>query len=141
MMLGLWPCKVWSMIHINGRRVSEPVREDKGKMTATEPNDEKDPKRARVVMSKGREVVRLGYSRLTGVVTKVTDRRENSGNPNRVNRVSKTEQHYPSQVSRVSQGNRTDRQAERVSRVSQNNSTDQQANWVSRVIQNSSTDQ
>jgi hypothetical protein len=141
MMLGLWPCKVWSMIHINGRRVSEPVREDKGKMTAMEPKDEKDPKRARVVMSKGHEVVRLGYSRLTGVVTKVTDRRENSGNPNWVNRVSKTKQHYPSRVSRVSQGNRTDRQAERVSQVSQNNSTDQQANWVSRVIQNSSTDQ
>jgi hypothetical protein len=35
MMVGSWPCKVSSEIHINGRRVSEPVHEDKGKRMAT----------------------------------------------------------------------------------------------------------
>jgi hypothetical protein len=133
-MVGSWPCKVSSEIHINGRCVSEPVREDKGKMTATKPEDEKDPKRARVVLSKGREVVRPGYSRLTGAAAKVTDRGENSDNPSQVNRVSKTEQRY---LSRVNQDSNTDRQADR---VSQENSTDRQADQVSRVSQNSSTD-
>jgi hypothetical protein len=47
---------------MNGWRVSELVHEDKGKTTATEPKDEKDPKRARVVLSKGHVVVGLGYS-------------------------------------------------------------------------------
>jgi hypothetical protein len=32
-----------------------------------------------VVLSKGRDVVGLGYSRLTGAVTKVMDRGENLG--------------------------------------------------------------
>jgi hypothetical protein len=49
-----------------------------------------------VVLSKGHEVVRSGYSRLAGAAAKVTDRGENLGNPSQVNRVSKTEQHYPS---------------------------------------------
>jgi hypothetical protein len=48
-----------------------------------------------VVLSKGHEVVRLGYSRVTGVAAKVTDKRENLGNHDRV---SKMEQHYPSHV-------------------------------------------
>jgi hypothetical protein len=65
---------------------------------ALEQEDRKDPKRARVVQSKGHEVVRPGYSRVTGVTVKITDKRENSGNHGRVNRVSKTEQHYPSWV-------------------------------------------
>jgi hypothetical protein len=84
-MVGSQPCKVSSEIRINGWRVSEPVREDMGKMMATEPEDEKDPKRARVVLSKGCEVVRLGYSRLIGTATKVADMWENSGNHNQVN--------------------------------------------------------
>jgi hypothetical protein len=71
-----------------------------------------------VVLSKGREMVGSGYSRLTGDATKVADRGENSGNPSQVNRVSKTEQHYPSLVSRVSQDNSTDRQAHRVRQIS-----------------------
>jgi hypothetical protein len=119
-MVGSWPYKVSSEIHINGQHVSEPVHEDKGKTTATESEDEKDPKRACVVLSKGGEVVGPVYSRLTGAAAMVLDRGENSGNPSRVNRVSKTEQHYPSQVSRVrqvSQDNNTDRRADRVSRV------------------------
>jgi hypothetical protein len=86
-MVGSWPCKVSSEIHINVRYISEPVREDKGKTTATEPEDEKDPKRACVVLSKGREVVRLGYSRLLGDAARVADRGEGLGNPNRVDGV------------------------------------------------------
>jgi hypothetical protein len=91
-----------------------------------------------VVLSKGREVVGLGYSRLIGGATKVTDRGEDSGNPSRVTWVSKTEQHCPSWVSRVRQNSNTDRQTDRDSRVGQNSNTDQQTDWVS---QNSSTDQ
>jgi hypothetical protein len=63
----------------NGRRISEPVRKDKGNTTATEPEDKKDPKRARVVLSKDRELDVMGYSRLTGAATKVTDRGVSSG--------------------------------------------------------------
>jgi transketolase N-terminal domain/subunit len=98
-MVGSWPCKVSSEIHINGWHVSEPVREDKGKMMATEPEDEMDPKRACVVLSKGHEVVESGYSRLISAVAKVMDMRENSGNHSQVNQVSKTKQHYLSRVS------------------------------------------
>jgi hypothetical protein len=79
-MVGSWPCKVSSEIHINGRRISELVHEDKGKTTATELEDEKDPKRARVVLSKDHEVVRPVYSRLKSATTTVIDRRENSSN-------------------------------------------------------------
>jgi predicted secreted protein len=53
--------------------------------------DEKDRKRARVVLSKGHVVVRPGYSRLTGAATKATDRGENLGNSSQVKRVSKME--------------------------------------------------
>jgi hypothetical protein len=60
-MVGSWPCKVSYEIHINGRCVSEPVHDDKGKTTAMEPEDGKDLKRARVVVSMGCEVVSLGY--------------------------------------------------------------------------------
>jgi hypothetical protein len=73
MMVGSWPCKVSSEIHINGQHVSELVREDKGKMSAMELEDEKDPKRAYAVLSKGREVVRPGYLGLMGAAAKVTD--------------------------------------------------------------------
>jgi hypothetical protein len=143
-MVGSWPCKVSSEIHINGQHVSEPVHEDKGKTTATESEDEKDPKRACVVLSKGGEVVGPVYSRLTGAAAMVPDRGENSGNPSRANRVSKTEQHYPSQVSRVrqvSQDNSTDRRADRVSRVGNIEQKIGGYNWVanteSRVMENS----
>jgi hypothetical protein len=97
-MVGSWPCKVSSEIHINGRRVSEPVHEDKGNTMAPEPEDRKDPKRACVVLSKGREVIIPGYSRVIGVAAKVANKKENSGNHGRVNRFSKTEQHYLSWV-------------------------------------------
>jgi hypothetical protein len=35
-MVGWWPCKVSSNVHINGQRVSEPVWEDKGKAMVRE---------------------------------------------------------------------------------------------------------
>jgi hypothetical protein len=79
-------------------------------MMGTELEDEKDPKRTCVVLSKGREVVRLGYSRLIGAAAKVMDRGENPGNP-----------------SRVSQDNSMDRQADQVGRVSQTSSMDRRA--------------
>jgi hypothetical protein len=86
-----------------------------------EPGDEKDPKRARVVLSKGHEVVGLGYSRLSGAAAEVMHKGEDSGNPNRVNRVSKTEQCYPSnrtdRVSQIDRDSRLDQRIDRVSRV------------------------
>jgi hypothetical protein len=117
-MVGSWPCKVSSEIHINGCCVSEPVHEDKGKITAPKPEERKDPKRARVVLSKGCEVVRPGYSWVTGVATKVMDKKEHLGNHVWVNRVSKKEQHYSSWVNRVSENSNTDQQADLVGRVS-----------------------
>jgi hypothetical protein len=68
-MVGSWPCKVSSENHINGRRVSELVREDKSKTTTPKLEDGRDPKRARVVLSMVHEVVGLGYLRVTGVAT------------------------------------------------------------------------
>jgi hypothetical protein len=100
-MVGLLPCKVSSKIHINGRHVSEPVHGDKGKTMTMEPEDEMDPKRACVVLSKGCEVVGPGNSRSIGAAAKVTNRGENSGNPNW-----------------VSQDNSSDRQEDLVIRVS-----------------------
>jgi hypothetical protein len=102
-------------------------------MTDPKLEDRKDPKSARVVLSKGHKLVRLGYSRVTGVAAKVTDKREKLGNHDRVNRVSKIEQHYPS---RVTQNSNTDRQADWVSqatRVSPNSSMDRRTDQVSRV--------
>jgi hypothetical protein len=98
-----------------------------GKMIATEPEDMKDPKTARVVLSKGHEVVGSGYSKVTDVAANIMNKRENSGNQGRVNRISKIKQHYPSRVNRVSQNSNTDRQADRVgqvTRVSPNSSMD-----------------
>jgi hypothetical protein len=103
-MVSSWTCKVSYVIHINGRRVIEPVLQGKGKMRDPEPEDRKDPKRACVVPSKGCEVVGLGYSRVTGVVAMVMGKRENSGNHGWVNRVS--------------QNRNMDKQANRVGRAS-----------------------
>jgi hypothetical protein len=68
MTVGFWPCKVSSEIHVNGRHVSEPIWRDKGKKTVPESEDEKDAKRTHMVLSKGREVVGTGYSRLSGML-------------------------------------------------------------------------
>jgi hypothetical protein len=112
---------------------SWPVREDKGKTTATEPEDEKDLERACVVLSKGHKVVGPGYSRLKGAAAKVTDKGENSGNSSQVNRVSKMEQHYPSWVSRVNQNSSTDQRACQVNQVSQVGNMKQKIGGSSRV--------
>jgi hypothetical protein len=141
-MVGSWSCKVSSKIHINGQHISELVCEDMGKTMAVEPKGEKDPKRARVVLSKGHEVVRSGYSRLTGAAAKVRDRGEILAN---YSRVSKAKQHYPSRVSRVgwvtrvSQNSSTDRRIDRVSRVANMEIwvTENSPNMESRVTQNS----
>jgi hypothetical protein len=75
---------VSSKVHINGRRGSELIQKDKGKATVRESKDEKDLKRARMVLSKGHKVIRLGYSRLSGDGARAADRGEESGNPNQV---------------------------------------------------------
>jgi hypothetical protein len=49
--------------------------------------DEKDPKRVRMVLSTGCEVAGLGYSRLSGDAARATGRGEESGNPNQVGQV------------------------------------------------------
>jgi transketolase N-terminal domain/subunit len=85
-------------------------------MTALESEDRRDPNRARVVLSKGHEVVGPGYLRVTGVAGKVTDKRENLGYHDR-----------------VSQNSNTDQQADRVGRVSR-------VGQVTRFSPNSSTD-
>jgi hypothetical protein len=86
-MVGSWRCMVSSKVHINGRCVSEPVWENKGKATVSKLENEKDPKKAQMVLSKGRKVVKPGYSRLLGDVVRVTDRGEELGNPNWIVRV------------------------------------------------------
>jgi hypothetical protein len=60
-----------------------------------------------MVLSKGHEVVRPGYSRLSRDAASVTDRVGESGNPNRVDRVRRE---YD-----------TDRRTDRVTRNSQGN--------------------
>jgi hypothetical protein len=87
MMVGSWPCRVPFEVHINERCVSEPVWGDKGMAAVLESEDEKDPKRRCMVLSKGHEVVRPGYSRLLGDAAIVMNRGRKSGNPNRVDRV------------------------------------------------------
>jgi hypothetical protein len=87
MMVGLWTCKISSEIHINGRRVSKPVQKDKGKAMVSESEDENDLKRTRMVLSMDRQVVGLGYSRLSGDAARVADRGRESDNPNWVGRV------------------------------------------------------
>jgi hypothetical protein len=52
------------------------VREDKGKATILELEDEKDLKRTHMVLSKGHEMVGPSYSRLSGDGARVMDRQE-----------------------------------------------------------------
>jgi hypothetical protein len=88
-------------------------------MMAPEPEDKRDPKRARVVLSKGCEVVGPGYSMVTGVVAKVTDKSGNSDNHDRVNRVS--------------QNSNTDRQADRVGQVTRDSPNSNADQWTDQV--------
>jgi hypothetical protein len=84
---------------------------------ATRQEDEKDPKRARVVLSQCREVVRPGYSMMSSAaamgkdkgrcwdnpnrVTRVTNKGRNLDNSNRVTRVSSTDQQQLDHVEQV----------------------------------------
>jgi hypothetical protein len=70
--------------------------------------DEKDLKRARKVLSKGREVVGPGYSRLSGDAARVVDKGEESSNPIRVDRVHREydTDRRTDWVTRDNQGNR-----------------------------------
>jgi hypothetical protein len=70
---------------------------------------------------------------LIGAAAKVTDMGENLGNSSRVNRVSKTEQHYPSQVGQVSRVNRDSNTNRQVDRVSQVGNTEQKIGGSSQV--------
>jgi hypothetical protein len=84
MVVGSWPYGVSSEVHINGRRISSLVHEDKGKAAATGQEDEKDPKGACVVLSQGHEVVGPGYSKLSSAAAMETDKGRCSDNLNRV---------------------------------------------------------
>jgi hypothetical protein len=142
-MVGSWPCMVSSEVHINGRCVSDPVQEDKGKATVLELEDEKDLKRTCMVLSKGHKVVGSGYSRLSGDAARATDRGGESGNPNWVDQVHREYDmdRWIDRVTQDSRGNRDGYSGRRtywVSRDSWGNrdgSSGQQANrvtWVSR---------
>jgi hypothetical protein len=87
MMVASWPCSVLPEVHINGQCISDPVCEDKGKAAAMGQEDEKDLKRAHVVLSQGCEVVGPGYSKLSSSVATETDKGRCSDNLNRVTRV------------------------------------------------------
>jgi hypothetical protein len=137
-MVGTWPCTVSSEVHINGPRVSEPVREGKGKATVLVSEDEKDPKRTRMVLFRGHEVVGLGYSKLSGDVARVKDRGGESGNPNRVCWEYDTDRRT-NQVTRDSRGNGDGYSGQRTDWITRdswgnrNGGTGQQANRVTRI--------
>jgi hypothetical protein len=147
---------VSSEVHINERRVSEPVWEDKGKATVPESENEKDPKRACLVLSKGHEVVGPGYPRLLGDATRVVDGGEVLGNPNRVDQARQEYDMdwWADRVTRDSRGNQdggSGQQADRITQVSQGNQgsnpksgnstwvTENSAKTESRVMENSAT--
>jgi hypothetical protein len=73
-------------------------------------------------------VVRLGYSRVIGVAAKLTDKKENSGNHGRVNRVSQNSNmdRQADQLGRVSR-------VGRITRVSPSSCMDRRTNQASRV--------
>jgi hypothetical protein len=137
-MVGSWPCTVSSEVNINGRRVSKPVREDKGKVMVPKLEDGKDQKRARMVLSKGHEVLEPGYSRLSRDAACVVDRGDESSNPNRVDQVHweyNTDQ-WTNRVTQDSRGNRDGYSSQRADRVTQDNRGNQdynsgwQTDWV-----------
>jgi hypothetical protein len=79
-----------------------------------------------MVLSKGCEVVGLGYSRLSGDAARVVDRGRESDNPNRVGRVRQEydTDRWTDWVTRGGRGIRdggSGQQADRVTRVSQHN--------------------
>jgi hypothetical protein len=73
-------------------------------VTVLESKDEKDQKRACMVLSKGCEVVGPGYSRLSGDAARAADRGEKSSNPGRVGWEYDTDRRID-RVTRDSRGN------------------------------------
>jgi hypothetical protein len=140
MLVESWSCMVSFEVHINGRCVSKPVQEDKGKAMVPKSEDKKDPKRVRMVLSKGHEVVGLGYSRLSGDAVRVADRGEESGNPNWVDRVHREydTDRRTDQVTRDSRSSRDGYLGRRVDRVNQDSWGNQdydsgwRTDWVTR---------
>jgi hypothetical protein len=94
-----------------------------------------------MVLSRGHEVVRLVYPRLSGDAASAVDRGEVSGNPNRVGRVLREYDmdRQTDQVTRDSWGNRVGYSGQRVDRVTQDSRGNQdgglgqQADWVTRI--------
>jgi hypothetical protein len=109
-MVGSWPCKVSSEIHVNGRHVSGTIWKDKGMAIVSKSEDEKDSKRTCMVLSKGFKVIGPGYSRLLGGgAARVAYRGRELDNPNWVGQVLReydTDQQID-WVTRGSQGNQT----------------------------------
>jgi hypothetical protein len=67
--VGSWPCRVSSEVHINGCCISDPVREDKGKVVATGQEDEKDSKGAHVMLSQGQVLLQWRQTRAGAQIT------------------------------------------------------------------------
>jgi hypothetical protein len=134
MMVGSWPCRVSSEVHINGRRVSDPIREDKGKAVATGQEDEKDPTRARVMLSQGREVVGPGYSKLSSAAATLMDKGRSSDILNRVTQVGDKDG-QPGNMETRKKGKRSGQ----VGRVSNTKQEPRSASWVANTEQHSVT--
>jgi hypothetical protein len=106
-------------------------------VTVPESKDEKDPKRPHMVLSKDCEVVRTGYSGLSRDAARVTDRGEESGNPNRVSQEYDTDQ-WIDQVTRGSRGNWDGYLGQRADRViwdSWGNQDYDSGRWIDWVTQ------
>jgi hypothetical protein len=107
-------------------------------MTVLESEDVKDPKRTSMLLSKGHEVVGMGYSRLSGDAAIVVDTGGESGNPNRVHRVRRVYDMYRriDRATRESQGNQNRYSGEwpdqvtRDSRCNEDYNSGQQTDWV-----------
>jgi hypothetical protein len=100
--------------------------------TVSELEKEKDPKKARMVLSMGHEVVRPGYSRLLGVAARVADGGEELGNPNRVCQEYDMDQwtYWVTRDSRCDQDGYSGRQADQVTWDSWGNQDYDSGQWT-----------
>jgi hypothetical protein len=67
--VGSWPYRVSSEVHINGCCISDPIREDKGKVVATGQEDEKDSKGAHAMLSQGQVLLQWRQTRAGAQIT------------------------------------------------------------------------
>jgi hypothetical protein len=93
--------------------------------------DEKDPKRAHVVLSQGREVVGPGYSKLSSAATMETNKGRRSDNLNRVTRVGDGWPGIPNWVIRVN--SREQQRQDYLGHVGWVSNTEQEQGSTSRV--------